>query len=186
MTIVYDCETNGKSDFNAPFTSPRQPYMVQLAAVVTDNNMDVCHAFTSIIRPDGWVIPDEVVRIHGITTERAEVCGIDLHVAMAVFNNLSKLCGTRVAHNIEFDDLIINASYHRIGREWGNNQLGHCTMKTMTDYCKIPGYNGGFKWPKLAEAYKFCTGKEPEKSHDALADVLQCIEVYKWWLNNRT
>lgn len=110
--------------------------------------------------------------------------GMDLKVALAVFSQMAKLCGTRVAHNIDFDDLMVIAGFHRIGHLWDSDRhLRFCTMKQMTDICAIPGPYGN-KWPKLEEAYHYETGEPMKGAHDALADVMACLEIYKWIREN--
>ncbi|KAG1311504.1 hypothetical protein G6F63_016316 [Rhizopus arrhizus] len=51
-----------------------------------------------IVRPDGWIIPDEGAAMHGITTEHAAAVGVPESLALSLF---LELWGgrKRIAHN---------------------------------------------------------------------------------------
>jgi hypothetical protein len=53
-------------------------------------------------------------------------------------------------------------------------------MKASTDLCKLPSQfkRGGYKWPKLQEAYKHFFGEEFASAHDAMADLRACRRVF--------
>lgn len=73
--LFFDTETTGIPDFKSPSDAPHQPHLVEVAALVIDEDTrQVINGFHSMVRPDGWTIPDEVAAIHGITTERAADC----------------------------------------------------------------------------------------------------------------
>lgn len=59
-----------------------------------------------------------------------------------------------------------------------------CPMKLSTDICQIPNLRGGFKWPKVQEAYDFFFGKTDyiEKhrgADDAFHEAEIVFELYK-------
>jgi len=59
-----------------------------------------------------------------------------------------------------------------------------CPMKLSTDICKIPSPRGGYKWPKVQEAYDFFFGKTDyiEKhrgADDAFHEAEIIYELYK-------
>ena len=78
MSLIYtfDTETTGLPQFKLPSDDPSQPHLVDVAALLYDEDATLIDSFEAIIRPDGWVIPDEVAAIHGITTEMAMDLGI--------------------------------------------------------------------------------------------------------------
>ena len=69
-----------------------------------------------IICPDGYTIPDDAVRIHGITTQQALEEGRDLAAVvnefMADFDRATFIVG----HNIDFDKKILGAELIRLHR----------------------------------------------------------------------
>jgi DNA polymerase-3 subunit epsilon len=178
VILFFDTETTGKYDFRAPLRASHQPYLVQIGAALLADSGRIVSTFSAIVKPDGWTIPAEAAAIHGITTEVAIGLGWDSIKAMAVFDSMRKRADLWVAHNHDFDAAVLNTQAARHNCDWDPLQ-SFCTMKTMTQVCQLPGPYG-LKWPKLSEAYKHATGKDFVGAHDAMADVLGCIEVYRW------
>lgn len=188
--LFYDTETTGLPDFKAPSEAAHQPHIVQLAACLVDlNTRKLINSMDVIICPDGWVIPDDVAKIHGITTERALDEGVPEASAIGVFMDMWAQSHTRIAHNEQFDARILRIALMRfeddaVADHWkaGNAE---CTAKLATPICQIPptakmvkaGFNK-FKTANLREAYLHFTGKELENAHSAMADVRGCMEVY--------
>ena len=52
------------------------------------------------------------------------------------------------------------------------------TMKLSVNICKIPGYNGQYKYPKLQELYRFLFGKEFGNVHNSMADIRATLECF--------
>lgn len=180
MILIFDTETTGMADFKGALISLQQPRLVQLGAILMDDKYIIHGELNLIIRPEGYTIPVEASNIHGITTEIALQYGIDEKGAIQLFNTFADKCDLLVAHNINYDDIVIANANNRHGVEKLNTPQ-FCTMEHMTNICKLPGkWAGKFKWPTLQEAHKYCFGKVFEGAHDAMADVRACMEVYKW------
>jgi DNA polymerase III epsilon subunit-like protein len=132
----------------------------------------------TIIQPEGFHIPAEVSRIHGITTERASQEGRLLLLVLQEFTQAVKECKSLVAHNISFDAAVLGAEYLRAKLPnplTSRKQI--CTMLTTTNYCRLPG-SRGFKWPKLIELHQKLFGKPHDDTHRALADVRACAKCF--------
>lgn len=185
MKLFFDCETTGKSNFRLPSDHPSQPRVVQFAAILTDDEGAEVGCLSSIIQPDGWTIPEEATSIHGISTAKAQACGIPIVTALSMFNIFARRADTVIAHNIDFDWLVTHGEFLRAEKLPVFVTLAKfCTMKATTPLCKLPGKFGDFKWPKLSEAYQIILGKELIGAHDALADVRACKELYFWLTKN--
>ncbi len=179
--LFFDTETDGMVDFKAPSTAHHQPHLVQLAAMLTDENGRVLRAISQIVRPTRWVIPDEIAKIHGITTDIALAYGCRLQESVEWFRNSLDDCDMVVAHNIKFDRIVMDvASYNYSGIKSFNYKEKEIydTMAEGTNLCKLPGRYGKFKWPKLVELHKFLFGKEFDGAHDALEDVRATMRCY--------
>lgn len=190
--IVYDTETTGLPDFKARSYLPHQPHLVQLGAVVVDlTTREVLQTLDVMIRPDGWEIPDEVAKIHGITTEKAAALGVPEALALEMFLQLWDRAGggrTRIAHNEQFDARIIRIACARyqpdIADHWKAG-TAKCTAKLSSPIVNLPpteamratGRNFP-KTPKLSEAYEHFMGKPLVGAHNAMVDVLACRDVY--------
>lgn len=183
MILFFDTETTGKADFNAEPHAPHQPRLVQFAGLLADDDGNEVSSANLIIKPDGFSIPESASAIHGVTTEKAFAVGVDCAVARKIFLNWWACSKLIVAHNINFDLLIMEGELFRKagGRKpWGEPRDTFCTMQAMTPVCKIPGKYGDYKWPKLQEAYRHCFGCDFDGAHNAMADVIACSKVYKW------
>lgn len=175
--LNYDTETTGIPNWNIPSEDPSQPHIVQLAAILCEEETrKPIQSINLIIKPEGWVIPPEVTAIHGITTEYALAVGVP--EAMAVQMLLS-MCGQadRVAYNRTFDQRIVRIALKRFGfpeaviEKWAEKDNHHCAMG-------LSKLVMGGKQPKLAEAYKFFTGQDLEDAHSAMADTKACMTVF--------
>ena len=99
--------------------------------------------------------------------------------ALASLVYLATKCKTVVAHNLDFDAMMIASECHRLGQSSLINHVQHeCTMKIATPFCKLPGRYGDYKWPSLAETHRHFFGTEVQGAHDAMADVLACARCY--------
>lgn len=179
MTIFFDTETTGIARFKDAASHPGQPYIVQIAALLYNEEGTEVASLNTLVKPKGWIIDAAVAKIHGITTSIAERDGIEIDSALQQFASLCELAKTVVAHNIVFDELLIAAEVYR--RKCPNpldNLARYCTMQNTTKLCKIPARWGGYKWPKLVEAYQHFFSESFEGAHDALADVRACARIY--------
>lgn len=188
--IFFDTETTGLPLFKEPSDHPNQPHIVQIAACLVD--MDTRKTISSmdvIVKPDGWVIPDDVSAIHSITTEHALDVGISEQVALDMFMQLwsGRL---RIAHNESFDARIIRIAQKRYGvseekqNEWSGG-LAECTCMMATPIVQAPPTERmqavgrtHFKKPTLSESYLHFMGKPLDGAHSAMSDVVGCMEVY--------
>ena len=109
--FFFDTETTGlPRRWDAPLRDlDNWPRMVQLAWLLCDEAGNEFAYTSRIIRPEGFTIPAEAARVHGITTERALAEGIALAEAIdEVLPHIEKaVCA--VAHNISFDEKILGA-----------------------------------------------------------------------------
>jgi len=107
------------------------------------------------LQPEGFAIPIDVSRIHGITTERAKQDGKPLTDVLQEFHSLIMEADVLVAHNMNFDEKIVGAEFLRVGMK---NPIPSkrkiCTMESTTTFCALNGAYD-FKWPKLSEYKQF-------------------------------
>ncbi|MEX2599993.1 MAG: DNA polymerase III subunit alpha [Balneolaceae bacterium] len=174
MYLIFDTETTGlPRNFSAPLTDfDNWPRCVQLAWQVHDVSGKLISQQDFIIRPDGFTIPYNSEKIHGISTERARREGVPLAEAMEAFNRDLERAEFVVGHNLEFDLSIMGSEYLRMEAE--NPLPGKLHIDTKddaTDYCKLPGGRGRYKWPTLAELHQKLFNTGFEEAHNAAADV---------------
>ncbi|MDB4835210.1 DNA polymerase III subunit alpha [Cyclobacteriaceae bacterium] len=175
MYLIFDTETTGlPRDWNAPITdSDNWPRMVQLAWQLHDTSGKLLDAKNYIVKPEGYTIPYNAEKIHGISTERAEQEGHDLTFVLEEFNKDLSRSKYNIGHNIGFDVNIVGAEYHRKDISSTIADLAVIDTKdTSTQFCAIPGGRGGkFKWPTLTELHTKLFGVPFDEAHDAAYDV---------------
>ena len=176
--LFFDTETTGKVDFNTAPDRPHQPRLVHFAAMLCDDEQEI-QSCNLIIKPNGWVIPESAIAIHGITTEHALAVGVDCSVARHIYTRWWNASELVVAHNSDFDTRVMDGEFLRATPELPFRDV-FCTMRAMTPVCKLPGTYSDYKWPKLQEAYRHCFGIEFDGAHNALADVRACAKIYRW------
>lgn len=175
MFLIFDTETTGLPRiFNAPISdSDNWPRMVQLAWLLHDEKGNLLEAGNDIIKPEGYSIPYNAAKVHGITDEKAEQEGIELPLVLEKFNAALSKTKILIGHNISFDIKIIGAEYYRksIDTPLQKIQLVD-TMITSTDFLRLPGgKGGGFKHPKLIELHEKLFDESFDETHNAMADV---------------
>jgi DNA polymerase III subunit epsilon len=173
MYLFFDTETVGlPRNWKAPVTDLNNwPRLVQLAYLVYDGTGNLLASKNSIIRPEGFTIPTDASRIHGITTEIAQARGISLASVLSDFQSHFTTCSHLVAHNMSFDEKIVGAEFLRCGLP---NTIPAkkriCTMQATTDFCGIPGMYGN-KWPKLSELHYKLFKEDFDEAHNAAVDI---------------
>ena len=186
MYLFFDTETTGiPENWKAPLTDfENWPRLVQLAYQIFDIEGNLIMEGDYIIKPDGYTIPIESSRIHGITNERARSEGENLLKVLENFKFLIDEAHTIVAHNLDFDEKIVGCEYLRMGF---SNPLVEknriCTMKSLTNYCAIDDIFG-YKYPNLSELYFKLFNTELEETNNALVDIRATSKCF-WELVNR-
>lgn len=179
--LFFDTETAGlPKDYNAlTHWLKNWPRLVQLSWITTDEDCNILSENDYIIYPDGFTIPEDAVRLHGITTEFAKEKGKPIKEVIDKFMEDFNAATTIVGHNIDFDKKIIGAELIRLGQnDIMSSKEALCTMKGSVDYCKIPSSHG-YKWPKLQELHKKLFGFEFEDAHNSLSDVKATLKCFK-------
>lgn len=182
MELIIDVETTGLPTKRQPNFKDLNAYdnarVVSFAWIVLDNNRRIESKY-HIIRPHGFSIPNDAIKIHGITNEFARQIGISMKQCIQylqnVFDKYQIVC--LVAHNISFDFGVLLSEFYRhrahnmVSKFFKANRF--CTMKNGKDYLKVK------KFPKLTELYKELTNKDLIGAHNAAADTEACCCCYK-------
>lgn len=183
---VFDTETTG---LPTPVETPDgitlvYPHLVQLAWIILDENLEEISHASFIIQPDQWSIPDDVVKIHGITTTDAFLLGEPIRDVLASFESAIADCTHIVAHNIAFDTGVLNGEYERYKISNVLQGKQHvCTMELGRGIMKIPGTDG-YRRPNLARLAKhYFPESEFIIAHDALADAQKVVRIFVRMVN---
>jgi len=193
MYLIFDTETTGlPRNYNAPVSdTDNWPRCIQIAWQLHDQYGVLMEHQDYLVKPDGFNIPYDAEKIHGISTELAIEQGVDLSFVLEEFNAVLSKATYVVGQNIGFDINIMGAELHRFGIDSPLAEmkvLDTCT-ETTADLLKMPGGRGGrFKLPTLTELHGYLFGIPFSEAHNATADVeattrcffqLLKIDVYK-------
>lgn len=177
--LIYDTETTGIPDWKTPSDSDTQPHIVEIGALLFDLDTRVLiKELAVVVKPEGWVIPEETIEIHGITQEQALEFGIPEKEAIQKLLDLkdSFVGCQRVAFNKTFDQRIVRIATKRffseeVQEDWSVKDNHHCAMIMAKKII-------GGKNPKLVDAYKYFIGEEMQGAHNALSDAKAAAAVY--------
>jgi DNA polymerase III epsilon subunit-like protein len=177
--IVVDTETTGLPPRSVPIENTKtwdQCRIVQIAWRLFDENGVMKEEKCYIVKPDkDTQFSEGAVRVHGISKEKAMREGVpfadvfnDLHVSLANVKTI-------VAHNIQFDDPVIQSEMYRAKR-----QSLLTLWKTKVRYCTmLMGTRPGERWPKLAALYeRLYDAPAQGQLHSADTDVALCADIY--------
>ena len=176
MYLIFDTETTGlPKKWNAPLTDAENwPRCIQIAWQIHDAKGELIRHENYLIQPDGFTIPFDSEKIHGISTALAEEQGVLLAEVLQKFHAALDAVDFVVGHNVGFDRNIMGAEYLRAGLAdvlEDKVVIDTCTEETA-QLCQLPGGRGGkFKLPTLSELYRFLFKEGFEDAHNATADV---------------
>lgn len=191
--LFFDTETTGlPSNWDAPSSDVTNwPRIVQISWIISNDRGQIISKHNYIVKPEGFSIPIELAKIHGITTERALKEGEGLNNILDYFLRDLQQVSYIVGHNISFDKNVVAAEIYRKGSEKLLDEIvidkyvdmletkpTICTMLSSTNFCRIPRYDNGYKWPKLSELYYKLFNKELVDAHDSSVDVQATFDCF--------
>jgi DNA polymerase III epsilon subunit-like protein len=198
--LFFDIETTGllgakKTEINY-CNSKHFPHIVQVSWQLHRFENGIFTTISTadfIIRPDGYTIPPESSKIHGITHETALEKGASIKSSISHFiDDLTSNPNTYlVCHNIEFDVTILFYHLFKNDKErfmkYKNQSIPCiCTMLDSVALCKLPSMskftkpNDPYKYPKLSELYRHLFGSDPVgQLHNSRFDVECTIMCFR-------
>ncbi|GAA4938931.1 DNA polymerase III subunit alpha [Algibacter agarivorans] len=176
MYLIFDTETTGlPKRWDAPITdTDNWPRCIQIAWQLHDDLGNCIEHQDYLVQPEGFNIPYDAEKIHGISTELAQEQGVSLAEVLEKFNIALGKTKFVVGQNVKFDLNIMGAEFVR-GNVVNPLQelpvLDTCTERTA-NLCQIPGGRyGKFKLPTLSELHEHLFNKGFAEAHNATADV---------------
>ncbi len=182
MYLVFDTETTGLPQrYDVPITdTDNWPRMVQLAWQLHDALGKLTEAKNFIVKPEGYTIPFNSERVHGISTQRAQEQGMPLEYVLTAFEEALAQSAFIVGHNLDFDIHIVGAEFIRKGKASPLTAMKQIdTQIETTEFCALPGGRSGkFKYPKLTELHETLFAEGFGEAHNASADVAATARVF--------
>jgi DNA polymerase-3 subunit epsilon len=161
-SVLFDTETTGLE----PTKGDR---VIEVAALELENDLPTGLTFHRLIHPDRDV-PDEVVRIHGITLDKLRDAPRFAEIAADLIAFLGD--GKLVAHNAPFDFGFLDAEFQRLGHK----PLDRARMVDTLALAKtrFPGMPNSLD----ALCRRFEIDLSERTTHNALLDCRLLAEVY--------
>lgn len=201
LILAFDTETSGlwpkhsNQDINA------YPFIVQLSFIVYNKKQQsIVYEFNSYIKQNAEIDYESTAfKINKITEEMCNN-GMSITNAIAEFHKYYLLCGSVIAHNLEFDKKMLQLEILRNNHVLEKQVEGvhvlfndvfndifniktYCTMymgKNITNIT-MTGKDGR-QWkksPKLIELYKKLFNDDtPQNLHDSKVDTLLCLKCF--------
>ncbi|QRM88339.1 DNA polymerase III subunit alpha [Lacinutrix sp. WUR7] len=176
MYLIFDTETTGlPKRWDAPITdTDNWPRCIQIAWQLHDAMGNCIESQDYLVQPEGFNIPYDAEKIHGISTELAQEQGVPLVEVLEKFKVALGKTKFVVGQNVKFDLNIMGAEFVR-GDVANPLQelpvLDTCTEHTAS-LCELPGGRyGKFKLPTLTELHQFLFDAPFGEAHNATADV---------------
>ncbi|RZS99744.1 DNA polymerase III subunit alpha [Aquimarina brevivitae] len=176
MYLIFDTETTGlPKRWDAPISdTDNWPRCIQIAWQLHDEMGNCIEHQDYLVQPEGFNIPYDAEKIHGISTELAAQDGLPLQEVLQKFNTALAKTKFVVGQNVGFDVNIMGAEFYRENVDNPLQELpvlDTCT-ETTAALCQIPGGRGGkFKLPTLTELHEHLFGVGFNEAHNATADV---------------
>jgi len=167
--LFLDCETTGlipkKANWDINYL--KYPYIVSLSWVLYIDE-DLINEQNFIVKPKGYIIPENTIKIHKINNEIAKKDGKNIKIVLEKLRQDLKDVDFVVGFNTYFDTSVIKANILRynydikdfISKLDKNKRID--LMRLTQKYFK--------KYPKLTELY-FKLFREKYNAHNSLSDV---------------
>jgi DNA polymerase III epsilon subunit-like protein len=176
---------------------------VQFSYVIYDTDLnDIVDTYDSIIKlKNGFIIPEDSTKIHGITNEMSQEYGLQINNALNKFFVDLRNSDMLVGHNVSFDTNIVIIELLRLIYESNgyntedeimkfkynlhflkNYKNICCTLKESIEFCNIKAVDKFgkeyLKFPKLMELHKKLFGTEPQNLHNSFTDILVTLRCF--------
>lgn len=196
-TLLFDTETTGlptQRNVSAAQSPHVWPDLVSISWILCDGPT-VLKRETYYIKPEGWIIPEDSIKIHGITNAYATTHGYILKHVMETFKEDLLTAERVIAHNMEFDkNVVIHAWKWRLNQNpnllWDPTKERRSMLASKNELklpSKYPKPGDLYKNPRLDELYTNTMKKpSPPQAHSSSRDVEVLYEIVhtRWpeWL----
>lgn len=182
IAAIYDTETTGLPLYKEPSEDPSQPHIVQVGVrLVCLETRKLVASINLIVQPDGWLIPQDTIEIHGITQDHALRVGVPEDLAVDAVYAMAAKADVRIGFNESYDARIM-----RIGLKRQGDEAAAEAFKAQPTFCVMRACQKvlGGRQPNLAEAHRQLCGHPVEDAHTAMGDAISTENIY-WALVER-
>ncbi len=141
-----------------------------------------------IVKPDGFIIPDNVIKIHGITNEHANEEGIEIKKVMKKMKKVIEDVDYIIGYNVYFDVNVLMNELYRAGHKSTVNRINEIkknkNILCVGELAKQYKCYKDSSMPCQVNIYKELFGEELVNAHNAVHDILATIRIFYWFNDN--
>ncbi len=139
-----------------------------------------------IIKPEGFVIPEESIKIHGITNELANEKGKNIFKELKKIKKIIRDVEYIIGYNIYFDINILLNEFYRVGLKKPIKKIKELIKKeNILCLGELSRQYKCYKnMPSQKQIYKELFNKSIENIHNAQYDICASIEIMYWYYEN--
>jgi len=199
--LIFDTETTGLPQtkiINQEYIN-KWPYIVQFSFIIFDTELNQIILSNDYIIKLDTVIPEESIKIHGITNEISREKGINIENVLNEFFYYLREVDLLVGHNVSFDINMIHIELLRIinNKKYpqahikafkldlhllANYKNIFCTLQESIDLCNIKAFDKFgreyTKFPKLLELHIKLFDSIPQNLHNSFIDILVTLRCF--------
>lgn len=176
--LIFDTETTGLPVRNGP-TDKYDDYsdvrLVEIAYCLCDEQGNTITSKSYIVKPDGFVISEEVTKIHGITHKHANENGQNILTVLNSIKDDFERTDSLVAHYIKYDYSVLMGECKRFNHPLGDIVKSKnliCTKELGREVLAL-NYR-----PRLVGLYELLFNKPFNQEHRALSDTEHCRDCF--------
>lgn len=203
--LIFDSETTGlpKTKLINQDYLDLWPHIVQFSYAIYDTELQsIVEIFDYIVKlNDDVIIPEDSIKIHGITNEKSKKSGIPLKEVLDEFFYYLQTADKLIGHNVSFDINMVKVEILRLIYSEGNKisrdekknlkynlhyfsnlKNIYCTLQESIILCNILAIdkkgNTYMKYPRLIELHEKLFDSKPNGLHNSLNDILVTLRCY--------
>jgi len=131
IDLIFDTETTGLFDFKKDYKHPSQPHLVELGMQLYQDR-ELIASISILVRAKAEV-SKEALKVNQLTEKMLDDFGMPPELAMSLFLFYMHRADRLVAHNYEFDKMIVMTQLYRLGQEdaisYLNQKPYFCTLR---------------------------------------------------------
>ncbi len=156
MFLLFDVSTNGKpKNWKAHYSDTFSwPKLIHLCWLLYDKKGELTEEGDYLITPAGMEVDPESLRRAGINEQDLDEKGVSVRDALISFDKALENAMYVFSFNQQYNENVVLAEFYRANMDQHLSQTERfCLMRESTYYCKIPGREGGYKWPTLTQLH---------------------------------
>jgi hypothetical protein len=186
MFLLFDVSTNGKpKNWRAHFTDTFSwPKLLHIAWLLYDKKGNLTEEGDYLINPMSMELDPAALRMAGLTEDQLKNEGKDVREVLEKFGKAVEQSMYIFAFNLQYNENVVLAELYRNNMEHKFMQAERfCLMRESTYFCRIPGKDGGFKWPSLTELHAKLFKVGYEGAGNASKDIMAISRCFNKLLN---